>query len=65
MKERLENIKIAKVAKSKPDTEAETIKADIIRTDGEIRELKKFATPLHTHYTLIPWWFSTADFLLN
>ena len=39
MKERLENIKIAKIAKSKPDTESETIKTDIIRADGEIREL--------------------------
>ncbi|MCL2571932.1 MAG: recombinase family protein [Defluviitaleaceae bacterium] len=39
MKERLENIKIAKIAKSKPDSEAETIKTAIIRADSEIREL--------------------------
>ena len=39
MKERLLSLEIAKTAKSKPDTETENIKADIIRVESEIREL--------------------------
>ena len=39
MQQRLENLKIAKVQKSKPDTEVENIKSDIIRVENEIREL--------------------------
>jgi Site-specific recombinases, DNA invertase Pin homologs len=39
MKERLESLVIAKTEKRKPDTEAESIKAEIIRLDDEIRGL--------------------------
>jgi len=39
MKERLENLEIAKKERSKPDTETEKIKTDIIRLDEEIRSL--------------------------
>jgi DNA invertase Pin-like site-specific DNA recombinase len=39
MKERLENLEIAKTEKSKPDIETESLKADMIRADEEIREL--------------------------
>jgi len=39
MQERLNNLHIAKAEKAKPDTEEDNIKADIIRVEGEIREL--------------------------
>jgi len=39
MKERLKSIEIAKSEKSKPDTETENIKTDIVRVEDEIREL--------------------------
>jgi uncharacterized coiled-coil DUF342 family protein len=39
MKERLEIIEIAKKERSKPDIEAEQLKAEIIRLDNEIRGL--------------------------
>lgn len=39
MKERLEALVIAKTEQQKPDMESEGIKADIIRTDDEIRKL--------------------------
>jgi len=39
MKERLENLVIAKAKQTKPDAEAESIKAEIIRIDDEIRKL--------------------------
>jgi DNA repair exonuclease SbcCD ATPase subunit len=39
MKERLETLIIAKTTKVKPDSDAENAKAEIIRTDDEIRKL--------------------------
>lgn len=39
MKERLEQLVIAKTEKKKPDTETENIKAEIIRLDSEIHKL--------------------------
>ena len=39
MKERLESIKIAKKESEKPDKETENIKAEILRTDDEIKKL--------------------------
>lgn len=39
MKKRLEELTIAKTKKREPDTAAESIKAEIIRIDGEIRKL--------------------------
>jgi hypothetical protein len=39
MKERLESFTIAKSRKEKPDAEAESIKAELIRIDGEIKTL--------------------------
>lgn len=39
MKERLENLVIAKIEKEKPDIETENIKSEIIRFDGEIHKL--------------------------
>ena len=39
MKERIENLVIAKTRRAKPDTETESIKAEVIRLDDEIREL--------------------------
>lgn len=39
MKERLEALVIAKTEQQRPDAEAENIKAEIIRTDDEIRKL--------------------------
>lgn len=39
MKERLENLVIAKIEKKKPDNETENIKAEIIRLDSEIHKL--------------------------
>ena len=39
MKERLEGLRIAKTAKAKPDTEVENLKTEVIRVEGEIREL--------------------------
>jgi DNA invertase Pin-like site-specific DNA recombinase len=39
MKERLHSLEIAKKEKSKPDPEAENLKAEIIRADDEIRKL--------------------------
>ena len=39
MKERLESLEIAKTAKSKPDTETENLKTEIIRVEDEIRKL--------------------------
>jgi len=38
-KKRLEELTIAKMKKREPDTAAESIKAEIIRIDGEIRKL--------------------------
>jgi len=39
MKERIESLEISKKKKSKPDTEMENIKAELIRIDDEIRKL--------------------------
>jgi chromosome segregation ATPase len=39
MKKRIESLEIAKREQSKPDTEVERIKADINRTENEIRKL--------------------------
>ena len=39
MKERLDSLVVAKTEKAKPDTETESIKAEIVRIDDEIREL--------------------------
>ena len=39
MKERLEALVIAKTEQQKPDAESESIQAEIIRTDDEIRKL--------------------------
>ena len=39
MKKRLEELTIAKTEKREPDAAAESIKAEIIRIDGEIRKL--------------------------
>jgi len=39
MKERLENLVIAKAEQQKPDTEAESLKAEIIQLENEIRKL--------------------------
>jgi hypothetical protein len=39
MRERLEQIEISKMEKAKPDTEAENIRAEIIRIDNEMRGL--------------------------
>ena len=39
MKERLESLEIAKTQTTKPDAEVETLKAEIIRIDDEIRSL--------------------------
>lgn len=39
MKERLESLVIAKAEQAKPDVESESIKAEIIRIDDEIRKL--------------------------
>ena len=39
MKERLESLVIAKAEQQKPDAEAESIRAEIIRLDDEIRKL--------------------------
>ncbi len=39
MKERLEHLKIAKKESEKPDKETENIKAEILRTDDEIKKL--------------------------
>lgn len=39
MQKRIEQLKIAKREDSKPDTETESIKAEIIRIDGEIQKL--------------------------
>lgn len=39
MKERLENLVITKKEKEKPDTESESIRAEIFRLDNEIRKL--------------------------
>lgn len=39
MKDRLENLVIAKTEKQKPDIESENIKAEILRIDDEIRKL--------------------------
>ena len=39
MKERLESLAVAKSEQQRPDTEAESIKTEIIRADEEIRKL--------------------------